>query len=94
MFDEIFKRWINTGQLTQNDIVPLFLEWNQTFGNGRATAQDVLMLMQFVHVDYRSLMQYILDMVGRKRGYEWAEIYDKDGNFRARFWQVNPDDPK
>ena len=25
MFDEIFKRWVNTNQLTQDDIIPLFL---------------------------------------------------------------------
>lgn len=87
MFDEIFKRWINTGQLTQDDIIPLFLEWNQTFGNGQARPEHVLTLMQFIHTDYGRLMLYILKMVGIKKGYEWSEIYDHEtGRFIARFW--------
>lgn len=87
MFDEIFKRWIDTGQLTQDDIVPLFLEWNQTFGNGQAQPEHVLTLMQFIRTDYGRLMLYILKMVGIKKGYEWSEIHDYEtGKFIARFW--------
>lgn len=90
MFDEIFKRWINTGQLTEGDIVPLLLEWNQTFGNGKATADQAALVIRSLRIDYASLLQYILTMIGIKRGYEWAEIYDQRGRFIARFWQKNP----
>lgn len=90
MFDEIFKRWINTGQLTQDDIVPLFLEWNQTFGDGKATTQQVLLLLQFIQVDYESLMEHILKYVGIKKGYNWAELYSPDGRYLARFWIKEP----
>lgn len=91
MFDEIFKRWINTGQLTENDIVPLFLEWNKIFGNGTATPQDVMLLINMVHTDYAPILQRILRDVGIKKGYEWAELYDQNGKFIARFWQKDPD---
>ena len=86
MFDTIFTRWVNTNELTQDDIIPLFLEWNKTFGDGKASPQDVLALIQFIRVDYRSLMEHILKYVGIKKGYDWAELYDANGRFIARFW--------
>ena len=86
MFDEIFNRWMNTGQLTQDDLIPLFLEWNQTFGDGKATPQEVIMLTQIIHTDYLRIMEKILKYIGIKKGYDWGEIYDKNGNFVARFW--------
>jgi hypothetical protein len=92
MFDEIFKRWVNTNQLTQDDIIPLFLEWNQTFGDGQARPEHVLGLMRVMQTDYYRIMLHILKMVGIKKGYEWSEIYDtKTGRFIARFWNKIPD---
>lgn len=89
MFDEIFKRWITTGILTQDDIVPLFLEWNQTFGDGNGTAQEVLVLLNFIHTDYNRIMQKILRDIGIKRGYSWEEIIDKNGIIINRFFVNN-----
>lgn len=86
MFDEIFKRWINTGQLSENDIVPLFLEWNQTFGDGKGTPQEVISLLHVIQTDYYRIMCKILKYVGIIKGYNWAEIYDKNGTFVARYW--------
>lgn len=86
MFDEIFTRWINTGKLMESDVVPLFLEWNKTFGDGKATPNDVLILLQVVRVDYNSLLNHILKYVGIKKGYDLAEIYDQNGKFIARYW--------
>ena len=86
MFDQIFDRWIATGQLTQDDLIPLFLEWNQTFGDGKATPEEVIMFTHMVHADYYRMMQYILKMVSIKRGYVYTEIWDtKTGKFVARF---------
>ena len=76
MFDEIFKRWITTGQLTENDIVPLFLEWNKTFGGGKGTAEEVLILLQIIHTDYLQIMYKILHDVGIAKGYKWEEVRD------------------
>lgn len=86
MFDEIFKRWITTGQLTENDIVPLFLEWDQEFGNGTVTPELVLFMLSTLHTDYIRMMNYILKMIGIKRGYQWEEIRDINGIVIKRFF--------
>ena len=86
MFDEIFKRWATTGQLTENDIVPLFLEWDQEFGNGTATPELVLFMLSTLHTDYIRMMNYILKMIGIKRGYQWEEIRDINGIVIKRFF--------
>lgn len=86
MFDEIFKRWITTGQLTENDIVPLFLEWDKEFGNGTVTPELVLFMLSTLHTDYIRMMNYILKMIGIKRGYQWEEIRDINGIVIKRFF--------
>jgi hypothetical protein len=87
MFDEIFKRWINMEQLTENDIVPLFLEWNQTFGDGKGTAREVIALMNLVQTDYGRLANKILHDVGVAKGYKWEEVLDtRTGRLIARFF--------
>ena len=86
MFDEIFKRWVTTGQLTENDIVPLFLEWDQEFGNGTVTPELVLFMLSTLHTDYIRMMNYILKMIGIKRGYQWEEIRDINGIVIKRFF--------
>lgn len=86
MFDEIFKRWITTGQLTENDIVPLFLEWNQVFGDGKAQPEHVLGMLQILRTDYSALMNHILKFVGIKKGYHWEELLDRNGRVLTRFF--------
>lgn len=87
MFDEIFKRWITTGQLTENDIVPLFLEWNKTFSDGKGTAEEVLILLQIIHTDYLQIMYKILHDVGIAKRYKWEEVRDTNtGRLIARFF--------
>lgn len=89
MFDEIFKRWVTTGQLTENDIVPLFLEWNQVFGDRQVRPEHVLEMLQILQTDYGRMMNYILKMIGIKRGYQWEEVYDKNGKLLTRFFTTN-----
>lgn len=91
MFDEIIKRWINTGQLTQNDIIPLFLEWDKEFGEGKATPEEVVALINSVSINYMPILYKILKYVSIQRKYEWAEIYDQNGTFKARYWNKIPD---
>jgi len=86
MFDEIFKRWITTGQLTENDIVPLFLEWDQEFKDGRVTPEMVMTLISHFRTDYYRIMCYILKMVGISKGYHWEEVYDSNGQIISRFF--------
>ena len=90
MFDTIFIRWVETGQLTQDDIVPIFLEWNQTFGDGLGRPEHVLALLQFFHTDYGRIMNNALKLLGIKKGYEWSEVYDQQGKLLTRFWNKKP----
>lgn len=87
MFDEIFNRWILTGQLYQSDIIPLFIEWNQTFGDGKGKLEEVEVLMTFIHADYFKIMENILKNLGVKKGYNWEELRDaKTGRLYNRFF--------
>ena len=86
MFDEIFKRWINTGQLTENDIVPLFLEYDQEFLGGKSTPQEVMFLISHFQTNYYPMMCYILRRIGLNRGKEWEEVVDKNGTVINRFF--------
>ena len=85
MFDEIFKRWIKTGQLTNADIVPLFLEYDQEFLGGKARPEEILFFISHFQTDYRPMMSYILRMVGIRRGYHWEEVKDVNGRVLYRF---------
>ena len=85
MFDEIFKRWIKTGQLTNADIVPLFLEYDQEFLGGKISPEEVLFLISHFQTNYYPMMLYILRTVGIHRGYNWEEVKDKNGQIIHRF---------
>lgn len=86
MFDEIFKRWIETGQLTENDIVPLFLEYDQEFLGGKMTAEQVIFFISHFQTNYYPMMCHILKRIGVNRGKQWEEMVDKNGNVMCRFF--------
>jgi hypothetical protein len=86
MFDEIFKRWITTGQLTENDIIPLFLEWDNEFKDGTTTPEMILTLVSTLRTNYYIIMCYILKMIGIRRGYRWEEVRDINGKIIYRFF--------
>lgn len=86
MFDEIFKRWIETGRLNDEDIVPLFLEYNQTFGDKQATAEHVLFMLTHLMLDYTHIINYMLKVLGIQKGYNWEELIDKNGIVIKRFF--------
>jgi hypothetical protein len=86
MFDEIFKRWIETGRLNDEDIVPLFLEYNQTFGDKQATAEHVLFMLTHLMLDYTHIINYMLKTLSIQKGYNWEELIDKNGIVIKRFF--------
>jgi hypothetical protein len=86
MFDEIFKRWIETGRLNDEDIVPLFLEYNQTFGDKQATAEHVLFMLTHLMLDYTHIINHMLKMLGIQNGYNWEELIDKNVIIIKRFF--------
>lgn len=90
MFDEIFKRWIDTNQLTSDDIVPILLEWDQTFGEGKITGNEVVAMLnqdpriQFVNMG--EVLNKALKYIGIKKGYNWFDVYSSEGQLLKRFW--------
>jgi hypothetical protein len=93
-FDTIFKRWVDTGQLTQEDIMPILMEYVQTFDKGEFDPQKALAFVQIAGNQFINGQSGIyiainnaLKMIGIKKGYHWAEVLDQNGNLLKRIWQ-------
>ena len=98
-FDEIFKRWVDKNELTQEDIIPILMEYVYTFDKGEFNTQAALTFAQMANnqwVNGRSGLSIALNnalkMTGIKKGYHWAEVLDQQGNLLKRIWQ--PQDGK
>ena len=97
--DEIFKRWVDKNELTQEDIVPILMEYVQTFDKGEFNPQTALTFAQMVSNQWINgqsglniALNNALKMTGIKKGYHWAEVLDQQGNLLNRIWQ--PQDGK
>lgn len=93
-FDDVFKRWVETGSLTQDDIIPILQEYVTVFEKGNFNPQAALAFAQIASNQWINnqngltiALNNALKMVGIKKGYHWAEILDKNGNFMGRIWQ-------
>lgn len=99
VFDDIFKRWVNEGILTQDDVIPILQEYVEVFEKGEFNPQIALAFVQMVSnqwVNGQSGLSLVLNnalkMTGIKKGYHWAEVLDQQGNLLKRIWQ--PQDGK
>ena len=93
-FDEIFKRWVDKNELTQDDIIPILMEYVQTFDKGEFNPQMAMVFMQIANSQYINgqnglalAINNALKMIGIKKGYHWAEVLDQQGNLLKRIWQ-------
>lgn len=90
MFDEIFKRWVETNALSQDDIVPLLIEWDQTFGEGKLSGNEIVSMLnqdpriQFLNMN--DVLNKALTYIGIKKGYNWITVYSHEGALIKRFW--------
>ena len=50
-FDEIFKRWVDKNELTQEDIIPILMEYVQTFDKGEFNPQAALHLLKWLVIN-------------------------------------------
>ena len=48
-FDEIFKRWVDKNELTQDDIIPILMEYVQTFDKGEFNQQGTMAFIQLMN---------------------------------------------
>lgn len=93
-FDEIFKRWVNEGTLTPDDILPILKEYVEVFDKGEFNPQTALAFVQIASNQFINNQSGIhialnnaLKMIGIKKGYHWAEVLDQNGNLLKRIWQ-------
>lgn len=93
-FDEIFKRWVDNESLTQEDIIPILVEYVTVFEKGEFDPQKTLAFIRIASSQYfngQSMLNIAINnalkLVGIKKNYHWAEIYDVDGRFKGRIWQ-------
>ena len=98
-FDEIFKRWVDKNELTQEDIIPILMEYVQTFEKGEFNPQAALTFAKMVSNQWVNgqngltiALNNALKMTGIKKGYHWADVLDQQGNLLNRIWQ--PQDGK
>lgn len=93
-FDEIFKRWVDKNELTQDDIIPILMEYVQTFDKGEFNPQMAMTFIQIANSQYINgqsglvlAINNALKMTGIKKGYHWADVLDQNGNLLKRIWQ-------
>ena len=98
-FDEIFKRWVDKNELAQDDIIPILMEYVQTFDKGEFNPQMAMAFIQIANSQYINgqsglvlAINNALKMTGIKKGYHWADVLDQQGNLLKRIWQ--PQDGK
>ena len=88
-FDDIFKRWVERNELTQDDILPILEAYVVTFNKGEFRPQETLVFAQMMSAQglLGQLLNNALKLVGIKKGYHWAEVLDVNGNLINRIWQ-------
>lgn len=88
MFNDIFKRWIETNELTQDDLIPIFLEYDKEFNNGEVTADQVAVMLQhpFVQMNIVPAVDNMMHLLGKKEEFQWIEVYSPQGQLIKRFW--------
>ena len=89
MFDEIFKRWVDSNTITQDDVVPILLEYSTIFNERLIKPEELMMFLQhpIVQSHLGIIINNALKLLGIKKGYHWAEILDQNGRFIRRIWQ-------
>lgn len=93
-FDEIFKRWVDKNELNQEDVIPILMEYVQTFKKVEFNPQIAMAFIQMTSNQWingqnglRLAVNNALKMLGIKKGYHWADVLDQNGNLLKRIWQ-------
>ena len=88
MFNDIFKRWIETNELSQDDLIPIFLEYDKEFIVGIITSVQIALLLQhpFVQLNIMIAGDNMMHLLGKKKEFQWIEVYSPQGQLIKRFW--------
>ena len=84
--EDIFKRWIETGNLTQDDIIPVLMEYAKLYEKGTCSQEQLMIFMQTIPMDWNYTLTRALTLIGKKLRYSWIEVYDNKGLLIKRFW--------
>ena len=86
-YENIFKKWVTTNQLSQNDVLPILMEYNSLFGTKTLTPQEIQVFLHHPIVQgcINILIVNALNMIGIKKGYSWITITDNKNRFIKRF---------
>ena len=86
-YENIFKKWVTTNQLSQNDVIPILLEYNNLFGTKALTPQEINIFLghPIVQGYINILIINALNMIGVKKEYSWITITDKNNRFIRRY---------
>lgn len=93
-FDEIFKRWIDKNELTQEDIIPILMEYVQTFDKGEFNPQGTIAFIQLMNSNglLGRVLENAIEKIAYKKQYHWGKVFDSKGQLLSRIWQ--PQDGK
>lgn len=90
MFDEVFTKWINTGQLSLEDITIILLEYNQVFGDGKVTGDQIIQMIQqdprVKMCDFVGGICKALNLLGVYKKKQWITVITADGQIIRRFF--------
>lgn len=86
MDNSIFKRWIDTGRINQEDIIPIILEYDSLYFDGKMTPQDCLTLLQIPFIPVGDFITELLRRIARKKDGQLIELYDKNKQLLRRYW--------
>lgn len=89
MVKELVNKWV-TSQLDDSDIIQVFVEYSKTFGTKEVSPQEVIAMFHVMHTDWQRIINRALHDLAVKYECNVAEIYDKDGKFVARYYNIPP----
>ena len=86
MIKEIFNKWIETGTVSQEDIVPILLEYDLLYNEGKATPEQCMVAAQLMSFNLGECITRALKMIAYKWDGQLQEVYDKNGKLLRRYW--------
>lgn len=89
MFDEVFAKWIDAGQLSIEDIVIVLMEYDKVFMEGKITEEQIVNMIQHdprVQIcDFVGGICQALTLLGIHYNKQWIEVTEGN-NIIRRFW--------
>lgn len=86
MIKEIFNKWIETGAISQEDIVPILLEYDSLYNDGTVTPEQCMIVAQMMAFNLSEGITRALKMIAYKWNGQLVESYSPTGQLLKRYW--------